>query len=128
MKLSDVLTKIHAPKGISTMIAACIESDFDSVQKQNAVGKSREQAEESLKKAQHLQENCGSDWAYWGYAGDVAYWKTAVNLLKAAELVGPDTLPDVPLPDLTGVVMDVQWKLEKFGEQVLKRAQELREK
>jgi len=125
VKLHDVITSIRAPKGVSTIIAAFVEKDFDSVQAQNAVGMSRKQAEENLKKSIHLKEHCTSDWAYWGYAGDVAYWKTAVNLLRAAELVGPDNLPDVPIPDMAGVVMDVQWKLEQFGEQVLKQAQEL---
>lgn len=126
MKLSDILPKIHAPKGVTTVMAAVMSGDCDSIKGGDAVGKSLEEAKAELKKAKTNIDNCTSDWSYWGYAGDLAYWRATCALLEAAKLVGADNLPDVPLPDMEGgVVMDIQAKLEHFGEEVLSKAKEI---
>jgi hypothetical protein len=81
-------------------------------------------AYEALAHTQDRQKNCGSDAAYWGYEGQRAYWQTVVYLFEAAEITGPDHLPDVQMPDLSNqVVMDAAYHMEQFGKTVLKTAQ-----
>src|SRR5438105_143504 len=107
MNLQDAIKAIHSPKGFTSVIEALLGGgDARSIEDQNALGKGRADAEAALAKAQKAQNECKSDAAYWGYMGDVCYWRAVVNIIKAAELVGPDNLPDVPLPQWGGVVMD----------------------
>lgn len=122
MKLTEALSKIHAPKGMTTVIAAVMSGDFKPIRDQSAVGVGLEEARSNLAKVKEMQSNCGSDWAWWGYEGDVAYWSCVISLLEAAELVGPDNLPDVEAPSTDGVVMDVQSNVEGFGRKVLQLA------
>jgi len=122
MKLQEALSKIHSPKGQTSIIAGVMSGDFAPIRDQSAVGASLESAREKLKSAEDLQNNATSDWAYWGYAGDVAYWRCVVNLFEAAEICGADNLPDVPPPKLEGVVMDVQGNVEQWGADVLAQA------
>lgn len=122
MKLSEALSKIHAPKGVTSIVAGAMSGDFDSIRHQNAAGVSLESARAKLRAAEEAQNKATSDWAYWGYAGDVAYWQCAVSLLEAAEICGADNLPDVPMPKLEGVVMDVQYEVARWGAAVLAKA------
>lgn len=124
MKLQDALSKIHAPKGATSIIAGVMSGDFAPIRDQSAVGASLETARAKLKSAEDAQNNATSDWAYWGYAGDVAYWRCVTSLLEAAAISGADNLPDVPMPKLVGVVMDVQHNLETWGADVLAKARE----
>jgi len=124
MKLSEVLPQMYAPKGKATVMQALLSANFNPVQEQNAIGKSLTEAKEQLRHYENLQANATSDWAWWGYAGDVVYWDCVVNLLKAAEITGPDNLPFVPFPNMDGVVMDVQSRLQKWGRQVYNLASE----
>jgi len=122
MKLEEALSRIHAPKGTTSVIAGMMSGDFGPIRDQSAVGASLESARLKLKSALDAQNSATSDWAYWGYAGDVAYWRCAVSLLEAAAITGTENLPDVPMPKLDGVVMDVQYNLEKWGAAVLAQA------
>jgi len=122
MNIAEAIKKVHAPKGVTSVIAGILSNDFDSIRDQSAVGVSLEAAEAKLAAATEAMNTASSDWSYWGYAGDVAYWECVVSLLKAADLVGADNLPDIPLPDLDGVVMDVQYKVSKWGKDVLAAA------
>lgn len=122
MNIQEAISRIHAPKGMTSVIAGVMSGDFDSIRNQDAIGQSLDTAKEKLESIKKAQRNCGSDWAWWGYQGDIAYWSAVVSLLEAAELVGADNLPDVEAPSKDGVVMDVCSRVEEFGREVLKRA------
>lgn len=126
MTLQEALSKIHAPKGMTTLIACMLNGEAAPLQWQNAVGATLAEARKKLAAAQQAQANCRSDYAYWGYQGDVSYWRAATNLLEAAELVGADQLPDVAAPRTGGVVMDVCSYVEQFGAEVLRRSRLIR--
>jgi hypothetical protein len=49
-----------------------------------------------------------------------------VNILEAAEITGPDNLPDVHYDDSPGVVMDLCARQENFGKDVLLAARRQR--
>lgn len=122
MKLIDALKKIAPVRGHSSMVAAIMSGDLSSVSGRPA-GFPLEAAKAELAKVQKFQAEATSDAAYWGYMGDVSYWRAVVNLITAADLVGPDNLPDIPAPEPGGVVMDVCAKIERWGAAVLAEAQ-----
>jgi len=122
MTLEQALSMIHAPKGVTSIIAGVLSGDTAPIQSADAANASLATAKEKLNAAKAAQRNCGSDWAYWGYMGDIAYWSCVVDLLEAAAICGDDALPDVPAPRTDGVVMDVQAYIMRFGKEVLKRA------
>lgn len=123
MTVAEALSRIHAPKGMTSLIAGVMSNDFDPIRDQNAAGKSLSAAQAQLEAAEKAQAECQSDWAYWGYMGDISYWRAVVSILKAAEITGPDKLPNVPAPDLSAcVVMDACSKVERFGSDILAAA------
>lgn len=122
MKLSKALNAIHAPKGLTSVIEAVMHRDFDPVREQSAVDLSLIEAQQKLEDAEKAQRDCTSDWAYWGYQGDVSYWKAVVDILTAANLMEGEDLPDVPAPKLGGVVMDDCSKVQKYGRNILTAA------
>lgn len=108
------------------MIAGVMSMDFDPIREQNAVGSSLVAAQAALEKAENAQREAKSDWAYWGYEGDRAYWHAVVDILTAANLVGADSLPDVAPPSLANcVVMDACAKVERFGREIREQAEEI---
>lgn len=120
MRLDDVMNTIRPVVGRTSLIGAP-----DSV---DPIGASPgtltlEGAREKLAAVKEAQDSARSDAAYWGYEGQRAYWACVESLLEAAEITGPDNLPDVPIPDVSAhVVMDAAFHLENFGAEVLKRA------
>ena len=125
MTVDEALAKIHAPKGLTSMIAGVMSGDFAPIQDQNAEGSSLTLAMAELERAQRAQVNAKSDWAFWGYQGDVSYWRAVVSILEAAEITGPNDLPDIEGPDLTNcVVMDACSKVESFGKAILEQAKQ----
>ena len=125
MTLQEALSQIHAPKGLSSVIEGVMRGDFDPIREQDATGKTLGHARVELERVREAQANCKSDWAYWGYEGDKAYWQAVVSILEAAELVGPDSLPDIPVPNLQNcVVMDSCARLSNWGAAILKAAKE----
>lgn len=126
MKLSEVLSQLYPTRGITSVLAATIGGgDIGSIIGGTAdLGVTVAHAETELAKYRHLSNTCTSDAAYWGYMGDVEYWQVVVNLLKAAKLVGPDNLPDVPLPRRDGIVMDLLAEQRRFGDAVLRLAEQ----
>lgn len=126
MTLREVLAKIHAPKGVTSLVAGVMSGDFGPIRKQSAVGVSLDEARAKLARVEQAQRDCQSDWAYWGYMGDIAYWRAVVDILTAADLVGPDNLADVPAP--TGVVvMDLCAATERYGRAILAAARRQQE-
>lgn len=124
MKLADAINSISAPVGMTSAIAALHTGNLAPVSGQSAVDSSLQTARGKLAEVTEAQRTCGSDWAWWGYEGQVAYWRAVVSLHEAAQLVGHDNLPDVAAPSGGGVVMDLCAKVERFGQEVLKLARE----
>ncbi len=122
MKLEDALAKIQGPVGFSSLVHGALSGDTSGLDRQSPAGATLEAARSKLAAVEKAQLNCKSDYAYWGYEGEAAAWRTATYLLEAAELVGPENLPDIPYPDGGGVVMDVCAKLERWGSAVLVEA------
>jgi hypothetical protein len=122
MKLKTALSKIHPAQGTTTIISALMSGDMRSIRSVDIIDKGITELEEELKKTEKEQSNCGSDWAYWGYEGTISYLKSAIYLLKAADIVGTDNLADIPVPDTDGMVMDVQGQIEQFGKRIYEEA------
>jgi hypothetical protein len=123
MNVQQAISGIHAPKGVTSVIAGVMSGDFDPIRDQSAVGTSLEGARAKLSAVKHAQDTCKSDWAYWGYQGGRSYWQAVVYILEAAELVGANNLPDIPIPDVSGkVVMDACSYIEQFGRNILETA------
>lgn len=124
MNLETAIKSIHSVKGFTSVVEALLGGDKDSIKDQSAVGKSLVEAEAELARVRKAQTECKSDAAYWGYQGDASYWSAVVNLLKAADLVGPDDMPDIEFTKWGGVVMDECSKVEDFGRRMLIAATE----
>ena len=117
MQLVEVFEQLRPPVGVTSLIAAP-----ESVADRPSEIPTLETAQARLAELTEAQLKCGSGAAWWGYEGQLAYWRSFVNLLHAAAITGPDDLPDVPLPGQGGVVMDNMATMERFGNEVLKRA------
>lgn len=124
MKVTEVLSMIDAPKGLTSIINGISQNDFSVMPHQKGLNATLEIAEEKVKLHQKQIDECKSDWAYWSILGDLEYWKAVKNILKAAELVGEDNMPDVSFKNDGVVVMDAIYKVTQFGELVLKLATE----
>lgn len=123
MKLEEVMAKLRPVVGLSSLIGApgSVRTEGADADRVTLGG-----AREALAHASELQNNAQSDYAYWGYQGQVSYWRTVVSLYEAAEITGPDMLPDIE-PDFLGgnhVVMDLCHHMETWGKSVLTAAQE----
>lgn len=124
MKVTEVLSMIDAPKGLTSIIEGIAQNDFSVMPHQKGLNATLEIAEEKVKLHQKQIDECKSDGAYWSILGDLEYWKAVKNILKAAELVGEDNLPEVAFKNDGVVVMDAIYKVTQFGELVLKLATE----
>lgn len=122
MNLKQALEPIAPVVGLSSLIGAP-----GSISTEKAVDIDLQGAIKKLTEIEDAQKKCGSDYAYWGYEGQRAYWSATVDILHAAELVGNDNLPDVPPPDTDGkVVMDACWYIQKYGKDILEKAEEMK--
>jgi hypothetical protein len=118
MNLETALNPIAPVVGFSSLIGAP-----DSVSSQLYKDGGLDYAKQKLQSIITAQNNCQSDYAYWGYEGQKAYWRAIVRILEAVELVGKDNLPDVLPPDTTNsVVMDACGKIEQYGNEILSKA------
>lgn len=121
MKLDEIMRKLEPVVGISSAIGA---PDSVRLGGADADRVSLGGAREALAHAEHMQAEAKSDAAYWGYQGQVSYWRAVVNLYEAAELVGPDNLPDIEPTFIGGnyVVMDLCHHMETWAKSVLTAA------
>ena len=124
MTLQDALSGFRAVKGVSSAIGGILNGDFSVLGNPDGTGKALSEAKAELAKAEQALRNVQSDYAYWAVLGDVTYWRTVCNLMEAADLCGPDALPDVAFPPNDGIVMDLLAKQERFGNEVLRLARE----
>ena len=122
MKLTDALSKFGPVRGMTSMIAGLLSADPGPIGGGVRVSEGLSEARAKLAQYQKLQNECQSDWAYWGYQGDISYWSAVADLLEAAEITGPDNLPDIHYDDRPGVVMDMCGRQEDFGKAVLAAA------
>lgn len=112
MTLQEAIDRLGSPPvGATTLISAALAGDFSSIPKDAKPNDSdpatiREAAKTRLEERREAQRNCGSDWAYWGYEGEIGYLESVVALAEAAEKVGADNLPDIEGPKQGGVLMD----------------------
>lgn len=122
MKFNDVMEKLTPVVGLTSFIGAP-----GSVRSRGAEGEqvTLGGAHEALAHVQQQQNDAQSDAAYWGYQGQVSYWRAVVSLLEAAELTGRDNLPDIEPDFLDGnyVVMDLCHHMETWAKRVLATAQ-----
>jgi len=123
MKLSDALRDFGPCRGQTSVIAALLGGgDVKSVTGEPRKGESLKEARAQLARYEEAQEACRSDAAWWGYMGDISYWRAVISLLEAAELVGADNLPDLPYTVQGGFVMDICSRQESWGKEVLEAA------
>lgn len=123
MTLEHALSLIHAPQGVTSLIAGICGGDLSVLRNpQVDVSGGRAAAEVELKKAEDRLAATRSDYAYWSELGTVAYWRAVVDLFRAAEIAGADALPDVPPPKQGAVVMDAIAYVQQFGKSVLNAA------
>jgi len=123
MNLETALSKIGPVGNSNSMLAAVIGGDFKSVCGDKRVSETLEKAKDKLKDLEAARNNCISDAAYWGYMGQISYWRAVVDILKAAKIKGEDNLPDVEYGDSGEIVMDVCRKTEQYGRAILEKVQ-----
>ena len=121
MKLKNVLKQLDIPVGLTSLIAAPESTGGGEKILDPAIS----DVEAEITKLKTAQDNCKSDAAFWGYAGQLAYWRTLRNVLKAALLVGSDNLPDMELPVKMSVLMDRIGDMEEFGKKMLAEAERM---
>ncbi len=115
MNIEQALKPIAPVIGVSSLIGAP-----NSISSQLYGKEGLDKAKQKLQDIITAQDNCQSDYAYWGYEGQKSYWRAVVNILEASQLVGEDNLPDVAPPDTSNsVVMDACSKIENYGEKIL---------
>lgn len=131
MNLQKALQQLGGPPtGLTTVIAGLLAGDKGAAATLSGITAatittSINEAEERVAELTRQQNGCGSDAAYWGYAGQISYWRATHHILQAAALVGPDDIPDVPPPANAGVLMDIMAQQERYGQAVLQQAKDL---
>lgn len=119
MKLTEVLSMISAPKGLTSILEGIAQNDFSVLPHQKGLESTMCVADEKIALHQRQLDECESDWSYWSILGDLAYWKAVKNILKGAEIVGENNMPNVKFENKAMVVMDRIAEIEKFGKYVL---------
>ena len=127
MTTQEAIGAIHAPKGMTSILAGISTGDFSVLPHEKGKNADLEKAAEMVKMHQKQLDECKSDWAYWSILGDLSYWQAIHNILEAGELVGNNNLPYVAAPNTEGcVVMDAIGKVADFGKEVLDKAKKLK--
>lgn len=125
MTLKEAITNIHAPKGLTSILAGLSAGDYSVLPHENGLQADHEKAKQEVAKWKDALNKCTSDWSYWSILGDLAYWEAIECIYQAAALVGENNLPDVPKPDLEGlVVMDCISKVQSYGNEILSKSKQ----
>lgn len=122
MKLDKALKMIHAPKGMTSILAGLSTGDFSVLPHQKGLKATMDEVDEKIAQTKEAKKNCTSDWSYWSILSDLVYWETVKNILLAAEITGPQNLPDMKGLKEGGVVMDAIYNVEQWGISLLKKA------
>jgi hypothetical protein len=125
MNIQEALQRLGPPPvGFSSMIAAPNSVSGEGAEKTPQI--TIAQVNEKLEQLGTSLRACKSDAEYWGYAAQESYWKAVHSMLEAAEITGPEDIPDLPAPKLNGVLMDMMGQQEAYGRRILECAHELR--
>lgn len=121
MNLEEALEPLKPVMGMSSVIAGLMSGDFDPLDDRPMTDLDPAAVEAKLKRTQQEQAECQSDWAYWGYEGQIAYLTALRDILEAFKLVS-----EVPYVEPPGgfVVMDVYSQQERYGREILRLAKE----
>ena len=123
MTVQQAISNIHAPKGMTSIISGVMSGDYSVLPHDKGVDADLAKAKEMVAQSKKQLDECKSDWSYWSILSDLEYWKAIENILQAAVLVGENNLPDIPKPDMEGlVVMDAISKVSKYGDAILSEA------
>lgn len=123
MKLEDALSKINPPKTLGSLINSTLGYN-EIIQHESPAGKTLEEAHAHRDMAIDRMANSNSESEYWNYQGELSAWQAACDVLEAAELVGPDNLPDITYPKKLGPdITSACAQLEGWGQNVLYEAQ-----
>lgn len=125
MKLTEILSMISAPKGLTSILNGIAQNDFSVLPHQKGLEATMFVADEKIAFYQKQLDECKSDWSYWSILGDLVYWKAVKNILKGAELVGENNMPDVKFENKAEIVMDSIADTEKFGKYVLSECERI---
>lgn len=119
MTVNEAISKIHAPKGLTSILSGLASGDYSVIPHDKGIGADLIVAKEQVAKLQKAIDDCKSDWAYWSILGDLEYWKAVHNILEAGTING-GVLADVEAPNMEGlVVMDAIGRVADFGKKVL---------
>lgn len=110
---------ISAPKGLTSILAGVMQNDFSVLPHQKGLEATISVADEKVALHRKQLNECTSDWSYWSILGDLSYWEAVKNILKGAEMVGENNMPDVKFESKAVVVMDSIGEIDKFGKYVL---------
>lgn len=125
MTVQEAISKIHAPKGVTSIIAGIMNDDFSVLPKDSDVSATLTKADEMVKKYEKDLNECKSDWSYWSILSDLEYWRAVKNILEAGA-INNGVVADVQAPALDGcVVMDAISKVSDFGKAVLSETKKI---
>lgn len=121
MTVQEAIAQIHAPKGVTSIIAGIMNNDYSVLSIQNGSDSSLKKAQEQVALYQKQLDECKSDWSYWSILGDLTYWEAVRNILEAGTLNNGE-LAYVSAPELNGIVaMDAIGRVDDFGKEVLRK-------
>lgn len=126
MKLADVLPLISLIADVDELRPGYSVVDglwHPELRRPRSAAPTAEEARAEIERLDQAMADCTSNALHRRLAGQLAYWRCVRDLHAAAELVGPDDLPDVVPPDHRGVAMEQMFLLERFGQTVLEQAQ-----
>jgi hypothetical protein len=122
MKLSDALKSIAPARGVTTVIEAVLHGKESLAAGSVWTTESLTEARAMREAATRRQQQCQSDWEYWAHEGDISYWSAVCSLLEAAQIVGENSLPEIPFADRGATVMERCSAQQTWSEQVLTAA------
>jgi hypothetical protein len=118
MTLDEVFASLEAPRSVNISLRAP-----ESTSPKPSAIPTVVEAKRELSSLSQLQANSASEEQWWGYAGQIAYWRCLTDILAAVEIVGDDDLPEVAVPVLSDAdIKDDVARTEEFGKLVLQMA------
>lgn len=120
MTLQEAIAPIAPIMNINSMIGAPESISFDKAIK----SLTKDQIKQKIDSLNKSIEECCSDYAYWGFSGQLSYWRAINDIFEAAEIIGNNNLPYVKFKDEAGIVMAKMAKIETYGRKILELAKQ----
>jgi hypothetical protein len=117
MKLIELLQLTEAPEEIMTIISNTTEHDESN---KAIIQVALYMTEKRIESYKESLKSCNSDAAWWSIKTDLTNWEALLNILKSSLITGVDNLPNIPIKQTEGNLMDVLDNTKKFGEDILK--------